>query len=111
LVSALIETGAYQDAQKILYNYNPKNGLYLLSIFLGCYLSSEIRMISASDKKITKEICDYLAPKIKTDRVRLGEEFKSELLEIRKARIAELEHDLEHDVAAGNNNADDELEI
>lgn len=95
LVSALIEVGDFRKAQELLKTYHPSNSLYFLAIFLGCYLSAEIRMISDADREISKQICKDLAPRIQGDRLRLSEEFKSELLEIRRGRIAELERDLE----------------
>lgn len=96
LLVGLVEIGDFDDVANILKSYNPKDKRYLLALYLGCFLSAEVRALDREDQTKARAIVEELAPKVEYLRGEFLEEFRNELLEIRKGKIEEVSRDLEN---------------
>lgn len=92
LIIGLIEIGAFEEASHLLKDFHPADKRFLLAIHLGCYLSQHLRIGSRKQKEIAAEMCGRLESKIKDLRLKIMNEMKSELLEIRQDKVAVIEH-------------------
>ena len=90
LIVGLIEAGCLVEASKELETFNPRNHALYLPIHLGCYLVLQIRVTSKEEKELAESIVKMLGGKTASLRNILKQEWKSEMLEIRKGKIEEL---------------------
>lgn len=94
LLVGLVEIGDFDNVADILESYEPEDTRYLLAIHLGCFLSAEVRALDQAERAKAQAIVGDLAPKIEQLRREFLEEFRNELLEIRKGKIEEVTRDL-----------------
>lgn len=92
-IVGLVECGLLEEALEELRNFDPKDRRSLLSLHLGAFLYEKARVASKGERDSAKRIREYLAPKVDHLRSALLDEFRSELLEIRRGKVAELEED------------------
>jgi len=90
-IVGLIESGSIGEAEKEIRKFNPKDKRLLLALHLGCFLIGNLKIYSEDDQRIAKRICDYLSPSIGELRLKVFDEFKTELLEIRKDKVKAIE--------------------
>ncbi len=92
LIVGLIECGSVEEAQAQIRDFKPKDVRLLLALHLGCFLMQFVRIFDDDRRVIAKKICEGLAPRIAHLRIKVLDEFKSELLEIRKDKIRAIEY-------------------
>ena len=87
LIIGLIEIGELDAAESLIQEFHPSDHRLLLGIHLGCFLAQHTRVTNRHDKKIAEKICARIGDSIASLRHQIVEEFKSELLEVRKDKI------------------------
>jgi hypothetical protein len=90
-IAGLIECGCLEEAIEEIKKFKPKDDRLLLAIHLGCYLISKLRIFEIEKKKLAKKICDSLESKVSHLRKKVINEWKSEILEVQKDKIATIE--------------------
>ena len=91
LMVGLIEIGEIELAESLMDDFHPKDARLLLGIHLGCFLWQHTRVCTKKERESANRICRHVAENIGGLRKMLLQEFKSELLEIRKDSIKALE--------------------
>jgi energy-coupling factor transporter ATP-binding protein EcfA2 len=92
LISGLIECGHMKMAEEMIKNFRPKDKRFLLALHLGCFLMEMVKALDRDERIIARKIRENLDPFIKDLRLQILDEFKSELLEIRKDKIQAIEN-------------------
>ncbi len=83
IIIGLIEIGELSLVDKLLKGYHPKDLRLLLGIHLGCFLTQHVRVTTNQERDHANKICDGISSQIGSLRVKLKEEFISELLELK----------------------------
>ncbi len=91
IIIGLIEIGKLDDAESLIHKFYPSDHRLLLGIHLGCFLAQHTRVTTKHDKQIAERICKRIGDSIASLRHQIVEEFKSELLEVRKDKIHAIE--------------------
>ncbi|MBU1923678.1 MAG: NACHT domain-containing protein [Candidatus Omnitrophica bacterium] len=91
LIVGLIEGGFIANAERLLKGFKPKDTRLLLALHLGCYYIEKLRVSTNEQKEIANRICAQIAPKIANLRLKLIDEFKSELLEVQQGEVKSLD--------------------
>ena len=91
VMCGLIECGAIADVETLVEQFKPSDLRLLLGIHLGCYLTQHVRVTAKSERDAAKRICNRLAGDIDHLKVKLLEEVKTELLELREGTVKEIE--------------------
>ena len=91
IIIGLIEIGELDSAESLIQKFYPSDPRLLLGIHLGCFLVQHTRVTNRHDKKIAEKICARISNSISSLRHQIVEEFKSELLEVRKDKIHAIE--------------------
>ena len=92
-IVGLIECGDINTAENYIKKFKPKDLRLLLAIHLGCFLIQNLRVTSKEEKKVAKDICERLSPKIEPLRKELINELKSEILEVRRGKIKSISNE------------------
>jgi hypothetical protein len=92
VIIGLIECGNMQEAEKLLHDFKPKDERLLLALHLGCFYVENLRISSKDQKGIARRISDKIAPRISSLRLKLVDEFKTELLEIQQGKVSAIEN-------------------
>jgi hypothetical protein len=95
-VVGLLECGRLDEAYTRIRGFRPDDPRMLLALYLGANVIQHVRASDREDRKRARAIAIYLAPKTEMLRKQIVEEFKSELLEIRKGRIESLPPEFDH---------------
>lgn len=90
-IVGLIESGSLDEAEKEIKKFNPEDKQLLLALHLGCFLIESLKIYTEDDQKTAKRICDHLSPSINDLRMKVINEFTSELLEVRNDKIKAIE--------------------
>ncbi len=90
ILVGLVESGAVEEAETVIKDFHPSDQKLLLAIHLGCYLLTHLRVATRDQKKAAERICSRLAPAIEHLRLKLLEEFNTQLLEVQQGRIKEI---------------------
>ena len=91
-VIGLIECGCLKEAEAVMKTFHPKDRRLLLAIYLGCFLMTHLRIATDEQKTIAEKLINKINPLIQDLREHLIKEFHSELLEVRKGEIKQIEH-------------------
>lgn len=91
IIIGLIEIGELGKAEALVQKFHPSDPRLLLGIHLGCSLIQHTRVTNKHDKALAQKICERIDESIASLRQKVIEEFKSELLEIRKDKLLPLE--------------------
>lgn len=91
LIVGLIESGSIIKAEQLIKKYRPKDNRLLLAIHLGCFLVANLRVTTKNEKKVAENIMHHLGDRIKGLREKFLNEFKSELLELRKGSVVAID--------------------
>ncbi|HEY3252139.1 MAG TPA: NACHT domain-containing protein [Ignavibacteria bacterium] len=91
LIISLMECGHLPKALIKIKKFRPADTRLLLAIHLSAFLILHLKVTSKENKRATQQIIDMLSSKIEPLRKKIMEEFKSELLEIRKGKINAIE--------------------
>jgi hypothetical protein len=91
VISGLIECGAIVEVESLVEKFRPSDPRLLLAIHVGCYLTQHVRVSPKHQRDAAKRICDHLSGQISDLRVKLLEEVKSELLEVREGSVKAIE--------------------
>ena len=91
IIVGLIEIGEIELAEGLIEDFHPKDARLLLGIHLGCFLWQHTRVCTKKERESAIRICQHMAKNIGGLRKMLLQEFRSELLEIRKDSIKALE--------------------
>lgn len=86
-IVGLIERGKLEEAEKMINNFTPKDTRLFLALHLGCFFVENLRISTIDQKDTARRICEKISPKVYKLRSQLLDEFKSELLEIRKDEV------------------------
>jgi hypothetical protein len=97
LISALVEVRALDAAEKLIKMFKPKDQRHWLAIYLGCRINAEVRLSAGPQKNKAAEICAALEPRVQSLRGLLLKEFGTQLLEMRKGKIAAVDPPIEED--------------
>jgi hypothetical protein len=87
----LVESGAMERAYELAPNFKADDKRLLLALHLGCYFTEQLRITSARDKKLARQISDRLGGDISALREQLLKELRTELLEIRRGKVNAIE--------------------
>jgi len=90
LIVGLMEAGHLPLALDRIRKFRPSHHLPLLSIHMGAFLIEKIRGGTKEQKRVAKEIADYVQPSVTPLIRKYLKEFKSQLLEIQKGQVKEL---------------------
>ncbi len=90
IIVGLIESGNVKEAEKVFASFSPSDDRLLLALHLGCFLHSNLKVATHEHKAITKRMCESIAPRIKTIREKLLDEYTSELLEVQQGKLRAL---------------------
>ncbi len=90
LIVGMIELGALAEARDMLRRFSPADSRLYLGVHLGCFLTLHLRVTTKEERDIAKKMCDMVAGHLIDLRGQLLNEFKSELLEVRKDKIRAL---------------------
>jgi hypothetical protein len=90
-IVGLIECGAMLEAEKRLRKFRPNDRRLLLAIHLGCFLVSNLRVSTKEQKKLAEKMMQHINSKITDLKDKLLTEVRSELIEIQKGNIKQLE--------------------
>jgi energy-coupling factor transporter ATP-binding protein EcfA2 len=91
LIVGLLEAGSVKKAEELIKRFHPGDARLLLGIHLGCFLIQHLHTAGKEQQKFAKRITDKLDDKIQHLRAEVLKEWKSELLEIRKGEIREID--------------------
>lgn len=91
-IVGLIECGNMEEAEKTLKHFHPKDRKLLLAIYLGCFLAVNLRVATKHQKEIADRMMRKIYPIISDLRDELLNEVHSELIELRKGEIKQIEH-------------------
>jgi Predicted NTPase (NACHT family) len=91
VICGLIECGAITDVEDLVAEFKPVDLRFLLGIHLGCFLTQHVRVAPKAQRDAAKRICNVLASEIEHLRAKLLEEVRTDLLEMRKGVINEIE--------------------
>ena len=95
LIVGLMESGHLAVALDRIRKFKPTHHLPLLSVHMGAFLIEKIRGGSKEQKRLAKEIRDYVQPSVVPLIRKYLKEFKSQLLEIQKGKLKELPEETE----------------
>ena len=70
----------------------PVDEKLFLAIYLGCYYVENLRISTKEEKSIAKGIIKYVTPRIEDMRLKVLDEFKTELLEVQQNEVKVIEH-------------------
>ncbi|MDD5562010.1 MAG: NACHT domain-containing protein [Candidatus Omnitrophica bacterium] len=98
LIVGLIESGNLEEAEEYLKDFHPEDKRLLLALHLGCFLIDKLKIFSKEKQNIAGRICNKLADQIAPLRQQVIDEFRTELLEVRKDKLIALEHKAEKDI-------------
>ena len=90
-IIGLIECGCMKDAEKLVKSFHPSDHRLLLAIHLGCFLISHLRISTKEQKEIAERLMNKLNPFIQHLRDQLLKEVHTELLEIQKGEVKQIE--------------------
>ena len=105
-ITGLLECGNLGQAERLFKEFHPDDRRLLLALHLGCFLIENLRVSTKEEKKIAKRICDRIAPLVQDLRLQVINEFKTELIEVRKKKIEPLQ--ISHASPQNNQNQSDE---
>lgn len=86
-IVGLIECGYLENAYEQLKDFKPKDNRLYLALHLGCCLIENVKMVDKEHRKIAEKIRKQISPKIEFLRLQILDEYKSELLEVRKGKV------------------------
>ena len=90
-IIGLVESGYLENVQSQLKKFRPKDGRLLLALHLGCFMIENVKMFGKEKKAIAEKIRISIEPRIKHLRLQVLDEYKSELLEVRKDEVKAIE--------------------
>ena len=88
-----IEAGRLDEAEGIVKAYQPKDLRYLLALHMGCFTVENLKYSEPSAKRIAKDISKKIAPKITHLIDAYIEEWKQNILELRRVENKAIEAD------------------
>lgn len=88
LIVGLIETGDVAGAEQQMENFHPADRRLYLGVYLGTLLVQYLKVTTPEEYACAKRMCDSVSKHLPDLRKQLVEEFKTELLEVQKGRIA-----------------------
>jgi hypothetical protein len=91
VICGLVECGAITEVEQLVKTFKPSDPRLLLGIFLGCHLVQHVRVSAKAERDVAKRTCDLLSGQIAHLKVKLLEEVKTELLEVRQGAINAIE--------------------
>jgi len=91
IIAGLVESGYAEEAESALKDFHPEDKRFLLALHLGCFLMHKLKMFSKQQQNAAGRICKSLEQKVGDLRLKVFEEFKTELLEVRKDHIKAIE--------------------
>lgn len=91
LIVGLLEIGAVKEAETLLSSFHPLNPKLLLGIHISCTYVSKLRVSTKEEKFISERMCKSISSKVAGLRMQLVDEFRSDLLEVRKGEIKAIE--------------------
>jgi GTPase SAR1 family protein len=92
LIVGLIEIGAVAQAEALLSSFRPTDPKLLLGIHMSCTFVQQLRVSTKQERDISERMCKSIASKVNELRVQLYNEFKADLLEMRKGEIKAIEN-------------------
>ncbi len=91
-IVGLFECGYLKEAQIQLKNFRPKDERLLLALHLGCCLIENVKVIDGEKRILARKIRDGFTPRINHLILQVKDEYKSDLLEVRKNKIEAIEY-------------------
>ena len=91
IIVGLLESGLLEKAKKLIEKFKPRDGRLLLAIYLSCKVIQKLRVTSQENRKIAKKISESLSDLVQDYRKQILQEYKTELLEIRRGQIESIE--------------------
>ncbi len=95
LIAGLLESGKVTGAESLVRRFKPKDPKLLLAIHLGCFLIQHLRVSTDDQRKGAKRICGKLEPITAGLRRQVFDEFKTQLLEMRRGELTAVSEDPE----------------
>lgn len=92
LIIGLIEIGAVAEAEALLQSFRPSDPKLLLGIHISCTFVHQLRVSTKEERQISERMCKSIGSKVTELRAQLMDEFRADLLEMRKGEIKAIEH-------------------
>ena len=91
IIVGLLESGLLKKAEMLIKKFKPKDTRLLLAIHLGCFIIQNLRVTTQENQKIAARISESLSNLVQVYRKQILQEFKTELLEVRRGQIEAIE--------------------